>query len=74
MSNLVIIMKNKITLNFLTLAFWSLHTFPFKISIYKKGDLPKDIVFVADSLNNKQPRDGSNLDRIKCVKIIFSDD
>ena len=35
MSNLVIIMKNKIKLNFLTLAFWSTHTFPFEINIYK---------------------------------------
>ena len=41
-----------------------------RISIYKKGDLSKDIVFVADSLNNNQPRDGLKLDQIKWVKII----
>ena len=35
MSNLVIIMKNKIIPNFLTLAFWSTHTFPFEINIYE---------------------------------------
>ena len=35
MSNLVIIMKNKIIHNLLTLAFWSTYTFPFEINVYE---------------------------------------